>query len=108
MKLFHNFLQVTGRQRTVWLTLVLLTVSALVVHTIFSRGGDQGRSPSEQPVFTVEKGPLTISVTEAGTIRPREQVILKSEVEGQTVILKGHLPETSPVSPRCRIQPVCF
>lgn len=37
--------------------------------------------------FPARQGPLTISVTEAGTIRPREQIILKSEVEGQTVIL---------------------
>lgn len=40
-----------------------------------------------QPTFTVTPGPLTISVVEAGTIRPREQIILKSEVEGSAVIL---------------------
>ena len=42
---------------------------------------------TEMPTFPVAEGPLTISVVEAGTIRPREQIILKNEVEGQTVIL---------------------
>ena len=44
-------------------------------------------SQSDQPTFTVERGPLTISVTETGTIQPREQLILKSEVEGRATIL---------------------
>lgn len=42
---------------------------------------------SDQPTYTVRQGPLLISVNEAGSIRPREQIILKNEVEGQTVIL---------------------
>ena len=37
--------------------------------------------------FTVKRGPLRISVTESGTIKAREQVILKNEVEGRTSIL---------------------
>ena len=37
--------------------------------------------------FTVAEGPLTISVTESGTIKPREQEIIKSEIEGRTTIL---------------------
>ena len=37
--------------------------------------------------FTVRPGPLTISVIESGTIKAREQVIIKSEVEGRTTIL---------------------
>jgi len=42
---------------------------------------------AEQPLFSVARGALTISVSEAGMIKPREQIILKSEVEGSTVIL---------------------
>ena len=37
--------------------------------------------------FTVKRGPLTISVVESGTIKARDQVILKNEVEGKTSIL---------------------
>lgn len=39
------------------------------------------------PVFAVAKGPLTISVTEAGTITAKDQVIVKNEVEGRTTII---------------------
>jgi len=39
------------------------------------------------PLYEVERGPLTIDVSVSGTIKSRDQVILKSEVEGQTTIL---------------------
>ncbi|NIA17081.1 MAG: efflux transporter periplasmic adaptor subunit [Planctomycetes bacterium] len=39
------------------------------------------------PTFTVKQGPMRISVTESGTISAREQVIIKSQVEGVTTIL---------------------
>ena len=42
---------------------------------------------SELAVFTAKRGPLTISVNESGTIKARDQVILKSEVEGRTSII---------------------
>jgi len=35
----------------------------------------------------VSRGPLRISVTESGTIKSRDQVVVKSEVEGRTTIL---------------------
>lgn len=38
-------------------------------------------------VFTVRQGPLDIEVSEAGIVKPRDQIIIKSEVEGQTTIL---------------------
>jgi HlyD family secretion protein len=44
----------------------------------------------------VKQGPLRISVTESGTIKAREQVILKSEVEGRTSIL-SLIPEGTQV-----------
>jgi HlyD family secretion protein len=37
--------------------------------------------------FIVKRGPLTISVIESGTIKARDQVTLKNEVEGKTPIL---------------------
>jgi HlyD family secretion protein len=42
---------------------------------------------SELATFTAKRGPLTISVTESGTIKARDQVILKSQVEGRTSII---------------------
>jgi len=35
----------------------------------------------------VKRGPLLISISESGTIKNREQVVIKSEVEGRTAIL---------------------
>ena len=37
--------------------------------------------------YTAQRGPLTINVTESGTIKSRQQEVLKSEVEGQTTII---------------------
>ena len=41
----------------------------------------------DHPTFIVRRGPLRISVVESGTIKAREQVIIKNEVEGKTSIL---------------------
>lgn len=49
--------------------------------------GNASQSSDRTPTFTVEPGPLTISVTETGTIKSREQVVIKSRVEGRTTIL---------------------
>jgi HlyD family secretion protein len=42
---------------------------------------------SDQATFAVTKGPLTISVIASGTLKAREQIILKNEVEGRTSII---------------------
>ncbi|MHC4212493.1 MAG: efflux RND transporter periplasmic adaptor subunit [Planctomycetota bacterium] len=49
------------------------------------RGND--KQGSDVVTFAVKRGPLRISVTESGTIKARDQVILKCEVEGRTSIL---------------------
>jgi HlyD family secretion protein len=43
---------------------------------------------NRSPTGIVQQGPLTISLTESGTIRPREQIILRSGIEGSTTILQ--------------------
>jgi len=42
---------------------------------------------ADSAFFTVKRGPLTISITESGAIKPREEMVLKSEVQGQASIL---------------------
>ena len=44
-------------------------------------------SSKNVPTFPVQRGPLTISVTESGTIKSQDQIILKSELEGQTTLI---------------------
>jgi HlyD family secretion protein len=48
-------------------------------------GGDD--LAQDGPIYRVHRGPLTIHVTESGTIQAREQVVIKSEVQGQTTII---------------------
>jgi HlyD family secretion protein len=50
-------------------------------------GGSGGKEAASADLRAVEEGPLTISVSEAGTIKNRDQVILKSDVEGRVAIL---------------------
>jgi len=63
---------------------------------------DRDHSPAAKgktenlPTFSVRQGPLTIDIAESGTIKAREQEILKSEVEGRTTIL-SLVPEGTPV-----------
>lgn len=67
--------------RWLWLAPVL---AAAVAAVYFFRPG----TPQERPaLFTVRRGPLTISVTERGTIENREKEIVKNRVEGRTTVV---------------------
>lgn len=71
----------------------LAGISAVVLLILLAAVAWQGgwfkkNEEKTRSTFTVpEAGPLTISVTESGTIRSEEQVVLKNEVEGRTAIL---------------------
>ena len=60
-------------------------LSLLLLLFLFRAGDDS--AVDGMPSFKVARGPMTISVTETGTIKAKEQVELKSEVEGQTTII---------------------
>lgn len=74
---------------------ILLRIVIVVFLAAFAGGavlwfggfGADNQSVTDTPTFTVKRGPLTISVTESGTIKARDQVILKNEVEGRTSII---------------------
>jgi HlyD family secretion protein len=68
------------------LTGVAVVALALGVWGFSGAAGGDGLG-GDSPIFVTERGPLTIHVTESGTIQAREQVVLKSEVEGQTTII---------------------
>ncbi len=63
---------------------LLLAVIAVVA---FNHSRSKAVLEGDMPTFVVKRGPLRISVIESGTIQAREQIILKSEVEGRTTIL---------------------
>ncbi len=80
-----------GEQATPWWrTWPTLTGTAVaVILGIWFFGGMLGGEGMSDngPLYKVARGPMTIHVTESGTIQAREQVVLKCEVEGQTTII---------------------
>lgn len=74
-------------RRSLWLAVGLLALVAGIGVAALRNARRGDMALSEQPAFEVRRGPLTISVTESGTIKAREQVVIKSEVEGRTTIL---------------------
>ena len=64
--------------------IVVLAGAGIVWLTVFKGNKASGQ---DEPTFTVKRGPLTISVVESGTIKARDQHIIKNEVEGRTSII---------------------
>jgi HlyD family secretion protein len=64
---------------------VVMVVGLALV--LFRTVGSSANSTSELATFAAKRGPLTISVLESGTIKAREQIIIKNEVEGRTSII---------------------
>ncbi|HEX2973528.1 MAG TPA: hypothetical protein VHP11_14430, partial [Tepidisphaeraceae bacterium] len=65
--------------------MVLVGVMVAAGATLSSSG--KKTQASDALIGTVANGPLTITVTESGTIRSRQQEIIKSQVEGTATIL---------------------
>src|SRR3989304_3889802 len=66
---------------------IALVVLVGFVLVLFRTAGSSAKSTSELATFVAKRGPLTISVLESGTIKAREQIIIKNEVEGRTSII---------------------
>ncbi len=62
---------------------VIFIFLILILTSLFGGNGDTKNGST----FEARKGPLRISVTEAGTIQAREKIIVKNEVEGNTSII---------------------
>jgi len=66
------------------LLIIVLLGAGIIWLTAFRGGKSAGR---DVPTFKAKRGPLTISVVESGTIKARDQRIIKNEVEGRTSII---------------------
>lgn len=63
---------------------VLVALAGLGAAMLPGSGGDAALGMATTPVL---RGPLTISVVESGTVRPREQIILKNELDDPATIV---------------------
>jgi HlyD family secretion protein len=64
---------------------IIVAIGLIVVWLKVVRGSED--PTSNLATFAAKRGPLTISVLESGTIKAREQIIIKNEVEGRTSII---------------------
>ena len=82
----RGVIRLIGSGRGPWMVLIFFAVIALIaVWLTVVRGGQE--TTSSLATFVAARGPLTISVLESGTIKAREQIIIKNEVEGRTSII---------------------
>jgi len=72
--------------RTLGAIVAVVFIGLIAVWLKVVRGGED--PTSNLATFVAKRGPLTISVLESGTIRPREQITLRNEVEGRTSIVR--------------------
>jgi len=72
--------------RTIGAIVVAASIVLVVVWLKVVRGGEDPMS--SLATFVAKKGPLTISVLESGTIKSREQIIIKNECEGRSQIIR--------------------
>ncbi|MHC4596390.1 MAG: efflux RND transporter periplasmic adaptor subunit [Planctomycetota bacterium] len=80
--------------RTIGAIVVAASIVLIVVWLKVVRGGEDPMS--SLATFVAKQGPLTISVLESGTIKSREQIIIKNECEGRSQIIRL-VPEGSRV-----------
>ncbi len=70
---------------------IVLTVAAVALVTVLAVSLYRFRAKADDTdralTFEVAPGPLTVNVVESGTIKAREQIIIKNEVQGKTSII---------------------
>ncbi len=75
-------------KKSFWITIFVVVLLGLVglgaTHLFKDKGVSEDGNTA---TFKVKRGPLRISISESGTIKAREQEIIKCEVEGRTTIL---------------------
>ena len=67
------------------IVIVAIVLAGVIILKTLS--GKNKNFNNDVPLFTVKQGPLRINIVESGTIKARQQVIIKSQVEGETTIL---------------------
>ncbi|MDP8244883.1 MAG: HlyD family efflux transporter periplasmic adaptor subunit [Candidatus Hinthialibacter antarcticus] len=79
--------QVKSNKAGILIVLAVLCVAAGFGYTSMQSNGSINPDLINVPVFQVKQGPLKISVVESGTIRPRDEVILRNDTDDDTTIV---------------------
>ncbi len=67
--------------------ILILAIVGGVAWTLYSRKSKAEKSVGGEIFARVSEGPLVINMTESGSIKPAEQINIKSRVEGRVSIL---------------------
>jgi HlyD family secretion protein len=68
-----------------WIVLIFAVIALVAVWFKVVRGVED--PTSSLATFIAKRGPLTISILESGTIKAKEKIIIKNEIEGRTSIV---------------------
>lgn len=68
----------------IFLALLALLLASFILRL---RTGSSSKGAALELYTRVQEGPLVINLLESGTIKPREQLVIKSQVEGRATIL---------------------
>jgi HlyD family secretion protein len=79
--------QSPGRKRLLPWAAVIGVVLAATLTFAAVRQSDPADPNRNSPTAEVRRGPLTINIVESGTIRPREQIVLRNELDDPATIL---------------------
>jgi HlyD family secretion protein len=78
-------LRLIGGSRGLWIVLILAVIALIALWFKVVWGSED--PTSGLATFVAKRGPLTISILESGTIKPKEKIIIKNEIEGRTSIV---------------------
>ncbi|MEM8872658.1 MAG: HlyD family efflux transporter periplasmic adaptor subunit [Planctomycetota bacterium] len=62
-------------------------LAAVIGGAAYMTLGGESDNTADQLTFVTKRGPMVVTVSESGTIKAAEQIIIKNEIEGQTTIL---------------------
>ncbi len=77
----------SGRRRWIILVFAVIVVTALVLVAASTKKGGSAGTDKGQNTYTVSRGDLVITVTESGSIKARNSIDIKSQVEGRVTII---------------------
>jgi HlyD family secretion protein len=87
-----------ARKSLIILIAVIVVIAIGVFGFLRPKAGGSDSSKTGTGLFTVERGDLTISVTESGDIKAVDSVDIKSKVEGRATIV-SIVPEGTNITP---------